>query len=95
MNFDNLDFGQLWCFIIDFVVVMVEKQLMVSCCCEFFVVYFQQVGCLYCYVYMGVVYYSIGNVFFQVIFKVDLEFGIEILCFFVFYGFVGEFIFVF
>nr|6C7O_A Chain A, Apocarotenoid-15,15'-oxygenase [Synechocystis sp. PCC 6803 substr. Kazusa]6C7O_B Chain B, Apocarotenoid-15,15'-oxygenase [Synechocystis sp. PCC 6803 substr. Kazusa]6C7P_A Chain A, Apocarotenoid-15,15'-oxygenase [Synechocystis sp. PCC 6803 substr. Kazusa]6C7P_B Chain B, Apocarotenoid-15,15'-oxygenase [Synechocystis sp. PCC 6803 substr. Kazusa] len=93
-NFDNLDPGQLWRFTIDPAAATVEKQLMVSRCCEFPVVHPQQVGRPYRYVYMGAAHHSTGNAPLQAILKVDLESGTETLRSFAPHGFAGEPIFV-
>ncbi len=94
VNFDNLDPGQLWRFVIDPEKQTVERDLLESRCCEFPSLNPERVGRDYRYLYTAAAHHATGNAPLQAILKLDLQTKTRQIHSFAPKGFVGEPIFV-
>jgi len=94
VNFESLDPGQLWRFSIDLDADSVERQLLLTRCCEFPSLNGDRVGRSYRYVYLGSAHHGTGNAPLQAVVKLDLETGAEKIYSVAPRGFTGEPIFV-
>lgn len=94
VNFDELDPGQLWRFVIDPEKQTVERDLLESRCCEFPSLNPERVGRDYRYLYTAAAHHPTGNAPLQAILKLDLQTKTRQIHSFAPKGFVGEPIFV-
>ena len=95
VDFDRLDPGQLWRFILNLEDGSIERQMLESRCCEFPTHHPDRVGRDYRYLYIGAAANDTGsNAPLQAILKLDLETGERQLHSFAPSGFVSEPIFV-
>jgi len=94
IDFASVDPGQLWRFSLDLEQNQVDRQLLVSCCCEFPALNPQNAGKPYRYLYLGAAVNPIGNSPLQQILKLDLVTGTQQFWNAAPRGFVGEPIFV-
>ncbi len=94
VKFENLDPGQLWRFSIDPQAETVEREMILSRCCEFPVLHPDYVGRRARYYYLGAADHPSKNTPLQAIAKLDLVTGKEEIYSFAPRGFAGEPIFV-
>jgi all-trans-8'-apo-beta-carotenal 15,15'-oxygenase len=94
VEFDRLPAGQLWRFSINLDSQTVERDVLISQCCEFPTLNPQQMGRPYRYAVIGATHEPIGNAPLQALIKLDLDEGTQTLWSAAPKGFIGEPLFV-
>jgi all-trans-8'-apo-beta-carotenal 15,15'-oxygenase len=94
VDFDAIAPGQLWRFHLNWQNQTVQRELILSRCCEFPSIHPENVGRPYRYLYMGAAHAETGNAPLQAIVKLDLESGKKQLWSAAPRGFIGEPVFV-